>query len=255
MSAGTATAWLREFAPEAGIERSVVARLTLHSAKVTLLRWSARAGLPAGVRRALGYHSSSKNLMLDLYARDEQSGPLSQLAELLEHVRMGRFNPDGRRAMRWARPASGPSEPGALQDGAAAGPAGAEAGEDPGDLAFGSESPRSNSAEASEQEEQLTASECDVALAEELARVVEAGEEGTPPAGTMQHPKWGTLHRLKQDGSRTICGRSRAGFSEPLPSSFPSRSAESATAQRQVLVRVLTARLARRPAERSDIGG
>ena len=76
-------------------------RLGMHSLKILLLSWLAKAGISLEVRNLLGYHSSGAAESSLLYARDALAGPLRELHTVLIHVRSGRFDPDETRSGRW----------------------------------------------------------------------------------------------------------------------------------------------------------
>jgi hypothetical protein len=90
---------LRKLLGDAGVA-SVEAYGT-HSAKATLLSWSAKAGLSNTDRKLLGGHADSKDKSMDEYSRDVLAKPLVALGVLLHDVRSGRFNPDATRSGRW----------------------------------------------------------------------------------------------------------------------------------------------------------
>ena len=75
-----------------------------HSAKATLLSWAAKAGLSRSDRRLLGGHSDSRDKSMEGYSRDVLAKPLKSLADMLEQVRTGRFEPDATRSGRWTTP-------------------------------------------------------------------------------------------------------------------------------------------------------
>ena len=70
--------------------------------KATLLSWAAKFGLPPAIRRKLGGHAKPKEKSTIAYSRDELAGPLRQLKDVLEAVRLGRFDPDATRSGRWS---------------------------------------------------------------------------------------------------------------------------------------------------------
>ena len=53
-----------------------IEKATAHSLKVTTLSWCAKRGIPAGVRRLLGYHVKPKDKSPATYARDAMAEPL-----------------------------------------------------------------------------------------------------------------------------------------------------------------------------------
>jgi hypothetical protein len=115
MTTQDGTLILRKLLRDAGVA-SVEAYGT-HSAKATLLSWSAKAGLSNTDRKLLGGHADSKDKSMDEYSRDVLAKPLVALGVLLQDVRSGRFNPDATRSGRWqprepvAAPTSTGSEP------------------------------------------------------------------------------------------------------------------------------------------------
>lgn len=76
-------------------------RFGMHSCKVTLLSWCAKAAVDLEHRNTLGYHSSGAAQSSLLYARDAFAGPLRSLEKVLIHIRSGRFHPDQTRSGRW----------------------------------------------------------------------------------------------------------------------------------------------------------
>ena len=67
--------------------------ITGHSAKATCLSWCAKANLGMDTRTILGHHSLGGRKSVATYSRDLQSGPLKELASLLECIREGVSNP------------------------------------------------------------------------------------------------------------------------------------------------------------------
>ena len=84
-------------------------RYGMHSHKIGLLSWCAKAGIALDVRSSLGYHASGAAESALLYARDALAGPLRELERVLLHVRSGRFNPDITRSGRWTTLSDVPS--------------------------------------------------------------------------------------------------------------------------------------------------
>ena len=100
--------------------------------KHTWLAWAAKAGLPSGARRLLGYHTTPKDRSRLDHSKDELAAPLRALEKLRQAIATGRFNPDLTRAGMWeaeadpraepppapdASTAPGPGPPPALEDG------------------------------------------------------------------------------------------------------------------------------------------
>jgi hypothetical protein len=75
-------------------------RITAHTLKATYLSWCAKYGVKKGTRKMLGYRSSKKDASMLAYSRDARAGPLRRLAEVLDAVRQGRFDPDATRSGR-----------------------------------------------------------------------------------------------------------------------------------------------------------
>ena len=94
------TIFLREFLASLDCDW-VVSNIGSHSLKATLLSWAAKFGLPPTVRRKLGGHSKPKERSTIAYSRDELAGPLRQLKDVLDAVKLGRFDPDATRSGRW----------------------------------------------------------------------------------------------------------------------------------------------------------
>ena len=69
-----------------------------HSCKATLLAWLARAGVDREDRRILGYHRDPKDKSVDIYSRDDMSGPLRKLVDVLKKVEIFNFDPDATRS-------------------------------------------------------------------------------------------------------------------------------------------------------------
>ena len=65
-----------------------------HSLKATPLSWCAKGGVAREQRQILGYQSIPGVKAMLHYSRDEQSGPLRFLTEVIEHVRSWSFDPD-----------------------------------------------------------------------------------------------------------------------------------------------------------------
>ena len=76
-------------------------RLGSHSAKHTLLSWTAKAGVRISIRRILGGHIKASEGSAVIYSRDALAGPLRELFRVLDSVHSGRFRPDETRSGRW----------------------------------------------------------------------------------------------------------------------------------------------------------
>ena len=96
-----ATLWLRELLVGEDVLEGGPCNVGLHSLKATLLAWAARAELPVGVRKILGYHTSGQDEMVLLYSRDALAGPLRALMRLLAAIREGAFLPAEGRSGLW----------------------------------------------------------------------------------------------------------------------------------------------------------
>ena len=90
LSAGEATAWIREILAFFGI----VTDKSSHGLKATLLAWCAKFGLQPSIRLLLGYHTGGSTDSLLHYSRDALSGPLLQLNRVIREVILGNFRPD-----------------------------------------------------------------------------------------------------------------------------------------------------------------
>ena len=74
-----------------------------HSMKRMGLTWVAKAGVPANLRRTLGYHVASDEQSMNIYARDAQAGALRAFSDVITQVREGTFDPDSTRSGRYIR--------------------------------------------------------------------------------------------------------------------------------------------------------
>ena len=97
---------LRALLTRVGPNQQTDARPTAHSCKVTVLSWSAKAGLPKDARRMLGHHFKPADKSVMTYSRDMMAGPLRELEALYGHIRRGMFMPDQTRSGRWMRPSA-----------------------------------------------------------------------------------------------------------------------------------------------------
>ena len=88
-------AWLRAVLKGSGLSPE---HFTGHSAKTTTLSWMAKANISEATRCVLGHHTPKGTTAVTTYARDEQSGPLRELAIVYRDIRNGRFRPDASRS-------------------------------------------------------------------------------------------------------------------------------------------------------------
>ena len=86
--------WLKGFLSKSRMWSPGAQELGSHSAKATLLSWSAKYGLDFGTRRALGYHVPLKNRVVQVYSRDYQAAPMRKLELVDSAVSDGEFRPD-----------------------------------------------------------------------------------------------------------------------------------------------------------------
>ena len=91
--------WIRSILQAA--DPNMGSGITGHSAKATCLSWCAKANLGMDTRTILGHHSLGGRKSVATYSRDLQSGPLKELASLLECIREGHFKPDLTRSGFW----------------------------------------------------------------------------------------------------------------------------------------------------------
>lgn len=96
LSATSAAIWLKSLLQ--GSTGPDVALLGTHSMKCTLLSWTAKFGLDAAVRRALGYHTSQADRSVNIYARDSMAAPLRELQRVIDAIREKEFMPDETRS-------------------------------------------------------------------------------------------------------------------------------------------------------------
>ena len=99
---GHATQWLRHLLIKLGVDPDELRNVGSHSCKTTLLSVAAKGGLPRDDRRTLGGHATPGDSSVDCYSRDVLAAPLLSLAQLIEHVREKRFDPDASRSGRWS---------------------------------------------------------------------------------------------------------------------------------------------------------
>jgi hypothetical protein len=74
---------------------------TSHSAKALLLTCACHYGLLKDDRKVLGYHRVKEDKSSNAYARELQQNPMEKLAEMLESIRRGMFDPDRPAGERW----------------------------------------------------------------------------------------------------------------------------------------------------------
>ena len=98
---GQATQWLRHILLKLRADPTALKNIGSHSCKTTLLSVAAKGGLSRDTRRTLGGHAIPGDDSVDTYSRDVLAAPLLELAQLLDHVRAGRFEPDATRSGRW----------------------------------------------------------------------------------------------------------------------------------------------------------
>ena len=96
LSASSAGVWLRALLE--GTDGPPVQSIGTHSMKCTMLSWCAKYGLDIAVRRALGYHTSSADKSVNIYARDCMSTPLRELQKVIDAVANEDFMPDETRS-------------------------------------------------------------------------------------------------------------------------------------------------------------
>ena len=72
--------------------------ITGHSAKCTTLSWMSKLNCSELSRCILGHHVPKCSSAVLTYSRDEQSGPLRELASAYADIRSGRFVPDATRS-------------------------------------------------------------------------------------------------------------------------------------------------------------
>ena len=97
ISTSEAKKWIRHLlGPELVRED---AKLTSHSCKCTCLSFLAKRGANFEDRLVLGYHANKLRMAMT-YSRDSAARPLSILAQVLQEIRDGIFNPDNTRSGR-----------------------------------------------------------------------------------------------------------------------------------------------------------
>ena len=151
---------------------------TSHGLKATMLAWACRYGLPEESRAALGYHiGRQKPGTVQIYARDRLEPPLLQLSKMLQDVRAGTFDPDAEDLLSWKAKNS------------------ADADDSHSDS---SSSSSSSSSTSSEDEDPKWESQ-------RIARELSPKER---LESTCQHLGSKRIHRLRDGGKFTRCGRS-----------------------------------------------
>ena len=95
------TLWLREILVQGGLTPGAIWNTGMHSPKVTLLSWAAKFGIDKETRKDLGGHVQASDASVAAYSRDLLAEPLRKLAEVLEAVKNGIFDPDATRAGAW----------------------------------------------------------------------------------------------------------------------------------------------------------
>ena len=95
LSAGEATAWIREILQELNHENPAV---SAHGCKATTLSWLAKHGEDPEVRLMLGYHRGNTSDSMLHYSRDAMSGPLAILNRVIKKIVRQEFFPDNNRA-------------------------------------------------------------------------------------------------------------------------------------------------------------
>ena len=76
--------WLRAILQGSGLSPE---HFTGHSAKTTTLSWMAKANVSEATRCVLGHHTPKGTTAVITYSRDEQSGPLRELAVVYRDIR------------------------------------------------------------------------------------------------------------------------------------------------------------------------
>ena len=98
------TLWLREVLTLTGFSLPSLMNVGMHTPKHTLLSWCSKFGVLKDTRRDLGGHVQAADKSVAAYSRDLLAGPLRELAEVLQAVTDGSFDPDATRSGRF-RPA------------------------------------------------------------------------------------------------------------------------------------------------------
>ena len=81
-------------------------RKSTHSLKAGVLAFAAKFGIPAEVRRLLGYHVASEDGSMLHYSRDAMATPLRWLSKMFGMIRAGKFKPDVTRSGRFFKDVS-----------------------------------------------------------------------------------------------------------------------------------------------------
>ena len=94
---------LRSLLVAAGADRHSVASYGTHSCKATVLSWLSNYGTDRLTRASLGYHSQGRGGTEMVYGRDNLSGPLRAMQEVVAAVALRKFNPDATRSGYFAK--------------------------------------------------------------------------------------------------------------------------------------------------------
>ena len=189
-----AAAWLRLLL-QGSSDLQVDRRLSSHSMKVTMLSYAAKRGLDIHLRMQLGYHSSPYKMGLT-YSRDGAAASIMAMEDLMEEIRLGKFDPDDTRSGRIRRGGNKSVEVVEIKD---------EETEEPN---------REEVVEESSSDSSSSSSSSDDSTVEEPAydfgRAAKMFLPPAAPAGyrMWQHSKLKTLH-LMADGNQRVfaCGR------------------------------------------------
>ena len=207
VSAGEASAWIREILRALGFDAS---DLGSHSCKATCLSWCARAGVSHPTRLLLGYHVYGTSKTMLHYSRDALSGPLRVLNRVLAAIVAHKFFPDLTRSGYFAGPnQSLTSKRVRLTEGGASSSTGPAKVVEPGTpgkvvLEMNESESASDSSDESSGESSLDESEVATVLLDKT---------GTAPAkaggkALYVHVRLGTVHRVRiGQEQRLACGR------------------------------------------------
>ena len=100
LSAGEASIWLQDLCRNLECEYD---DHTTHCLKALYLSWAAKFHVPYEDRAVLGYHVIKGRESTYCYARDNMSGPLRALDDMLKFVEDGNFDPDSTRSGRFRK--------------------------------------------------------------------------------------------------------------------------------------------------------
>ena len=100
LPAGEASIWLQDLCRNLGCEYD---DHTTHCLKALYLSWSAKFHIPYEDRAVLGYHVIKGRESTYCYARDNMSGPLRALDDMLKCLEEGTFDPDSTRSGRFRK--------------------------------------------------------------------------------------------------------------------------------------------------------